>query len=57
MSLESMDTLFKVPWYKIGLKGRDVAEQDVHFRHQGVVGDKDAVVAVEHVENTPTKRA
>jgi MFS family permease len=35
MNLESMDTLFKLPWYKIGLKGRSVAQQDANFEHQG----------------------
>lgn len=51
MSIESMDTLFKLPWYKIGLKGRAAAEQDSHFLHQGDdAGEKGGSTQVEFVE-------
>ena len=48
-SLESMDRLFALPWYKIGLHGNKDAEE----RDLAVAQKEDMVVHTEDVRRTP----
>ena len=56
ISLESMDALFKLPWYKIGLKGRRFAEGEWHLEQQGDGEERNTFTDVEHVENPESTR-
>jgi MFS family permease len=58
LSLENMDELFKLPWYKIGLRGRQYANeiQGRLDREQVVEGEKDISV-VEHRDLSQKERA
>jgi hypothetical protein len=49
-SLESMDELFDLPWYKIGLQGRKYAEQEENEAREKIP------VAFDHVENDGNTR-
>ncbi|KAI1371474.1 putative MFS quinate transporter [Hypoxylon crocopeplum] len=52
-SLESMDRLFELPWYKIGLRGNEDADRkDVAFDEKEAAAEAD----VDHVEVTDGKR-
>lgn len=50
-SLENIDALFKLPWYKIGRYGQREAELDDQFAREKVLDEKkDRAVVVEHSE-------
>lgn len=50
-SLEGIDALFKLPWYKIGRYGQREAEIDDQFAREKVFDEKkDHVEIIEHAE-------
>lgn len=55
-SLEAMDQLFKLPWYKIGLYGQKEAEIHDQFAAERALEEKQRDVEIENVE-TKNERA
>jgi hypothetical protein len=57
LSLEQMDYLFRLPWYKIGTSGRKAADVEVEAeatRWEGIVEEK--VRSASQVENVQVER-
>jgi len=49
LSLEQMDHLFSLPWYKIGLSGRKHAEVEMQFAREKELDEKNEPVQIEYV--------
>ena len=59
LSLEQMDYLFKLPWYRIGIFGRKEAEREVaaeNDRWEGILEKTRSASQVEHVKVEVDKR-
>jgi Sugar (and other) transporter len=53
-SLESMDRLFELPWYKIGLYGnRDAEARDIAVNEKQLVTERTVAYHVEELKDTP----